>query len=89
MEVSEMIDEWFKGCSCSIGHPIECKECTLALIKAIDIKALSDQVKIKCDDIISEYGIAGVAMATAHSAISGITIINKIKDRYERINTKD
>lgn len=30
-----MIQEWDKGCSCSGNDPIECRECTKALIEAI------------------------------------------------------
>jgi len=52
MEILEMIEEWSRGCSCAgptfdqlKGHPIgtshtaECRECTIALIKAIESRA--------------------------------------------------
>lgn len=35
MTTLEMIKEWEKGCSCAMDNPIECQECTLALIEAI------------------------------------------------------
>lgn len=35
MTTLEMIKEWEKGCSCAMNNPIECQECTLALIEAI------------------------------------------------------
>ena len=40
MNILEMIAEWRKGCSCSVGKsPYECRECTVDLIFAIEGKA--------------------------------------------------
>ena len=35
MTTLEMIKEWEKGCSCAMDNPIECQECTMALIEVI------------------------------------------------------
>lgn len=38
MEILEMIAEWRKGCSVSRKHPVDCPECTEALINAIEAR---------------------------------------------------
>jgi succinyl-CoA synthetase beta subunit len=47
MDILEAITEWEKGCCCAGAFPIECEQCTSALIKAIETKARRDSVMIK------------------------------------------
>lgn len=44
MKPLEMISEWRKGCSCgSVDHPEECRECTRALVDAIEAELKRQQ----------------------------------------------
>ena len=60
--------EWRKGCSCCDSKPIDCNECTSALINAVDEKAFVDEHEKKYIRFISEHGISGIAMAAADFA---------------------
>jgi hypothetical protein len=46
MTILEMIEEWERGCSNTIGdHPIKCEECTIGLINAIKEHELKTQLE--------------------------------------------
>jgi len=38
MTILEMISEWRNGCSCGLYNPADCRDCTVALIDAIEKK---------------------------------------------------
>lgn len=55
MNISKMITEWRKGCSNTMrGSPIECKECTQALIDAIEKRASNPVIQCVEDYALSE-----------------------------------
>ena len=89
-KVTDMIMEWRKGCSCSNDQPISCNECTLALIKAIDIQAFTDETIATCEKIIKEHsGFVGVSMAMAHMATAMAMKNIQLRAINEHNNTKD
>ena len=88
MDINEMINEWYKGCSHNNAHPIECKECTLALIKAIDSKAFKDAMFSIYSDVALNNGAAGIAM-TAELATQHIKQRKQlVRARNEYINNR-
>lgn len=40
MTILEMIKEWRRGCSCGPHNPVNCPDCTTALIDAIESKLI-------------------------------------------------
>ena len=89
MKVTDMISEWYKGCSCCYGNPINCNECTIALIKSIDNKAFVDELKCSCDKIIHDNGVFGFAMVAGHTAMAVEQRSQLLRARNEQANTKD
>ena len=89
MNITDMIMEWRKGCSCCDNKPIDCNECTLALIKAVDEKAFIDEYEKNYNGFIGGYGISGIAMAAADFA----ALVNyrqiTIRAINEQANKKD
>lgn len=88
MDINEMINEWYKGCSHNNAHPIECKECTLALINAIDSKAFKDDTNSKCRDVVLNNGVAGIAMAAGLAAQHIEQRKQLVRARNEYINNR-
>ena len=81
--------EWRKGCSCCNDKPIQCNECTLALIKAVDAKAFLNEAQLASEKLITEHGAFGIPMAAAHFAVALQTREITIRAINEHNNTQD
>ena len=89
MTILEMIEEWRRGCSLPEGmSPYDCRECTLALIHAIENKAKEDATSAS-NEIAKEYAQAikrrGSPFAeefthpgTSEKVINGVTVKVKL-----------
>ena len=90
MKITDMINEWYKGCSCCDGNPINCNECTQALITAIDSKAFINETMEHCAKIAKDNtGFAGIAVAASYSAQAIAQRRLFIEARNEHTNKKD